>query len=146
MKKFNHNVKINRNTLYLRNALEDLGYVRSTNDNGNCICTDGVLGTYQCDGESTICDVVTSNAETFLYIASITDRTDKNQWFVAETTQPFCGRKWLSWTYCIYDTLQEHATMNNSPNSYNVYRKATVKDILSRITNKEVKKTRNLIQ
>ena len=126
---------IRKNTLELRNKLEELGYEPNGyecfwEDNSRYIITtiDNQGYSYytlcikdSCLLENELFIDCEDNEELFLALAALRNDTDKNQWVIDEANECFGWED--SWMICDKDDMNERAV-------YTHYRKATVEEII----------------
>lgn len=121
---------IRKNTIELRNKLEELGYINGgkerTYGEHNSLYCNGYFGRYyECVQKPSRYESIIDcedNEELFLALVALRDDTDKNQWIIDEANEAaFSLGEALM--ICDKDNMNDRVV-------YTHYRKATVKEII----------------
>lgn len=136
---FTQSCYIEKNTLELRNKLEELGYKyggkeRTYGDAKALYCRFDRF--YECVQTPSRYESIVNckdNEELFLAITALSYDTDKYQWFFSTGWTDFEGNPLPDkWVLCDQDTLEKFAFVNNSPNSYKTgWKKANVQELIN---------------
>lgn len=145
---FTHSCFIRKNSSELREKLYNLGYnITNINPNSECIATsyvnENAVGiceeqfdtnnphrTWNCAGRIDCKD----NENLFLAIASLRNDTDKNQWFVYDTTDCIIEKlRTYEWLICTEDKIEDMLIYDS--NFLNAH-KATVEELIEHFNSK----------
>lgn len=145
---FTHSCFIRKNTSDLREKLYKLGYnIHNIKPNSECIATsyvnENAVGIYEeqfdttnphrtwnCSGRIDCKD----NEELFLAIASLRNDTDKNQWFVYDSTDCVIEKyRHYEWFICTEDNIEDMLFYDS--NYLNTH-KATVEELIEHFNTK----------